>query len=54
MFEYRKDKKGKIRWTIKSPNGLIVGASSQGFSRKYHAKYNAKAILKYLKKEFKK
>jgi uncharacterized protein YegP (UPF0339 family) len=32
-IEYTKDKRGKWRWARVAPNGRIVGASSQGFSR---------------------
>ena len=41
---FYKDKKGLWRWTIKSKNGKIIGASSQGFKRKESAQRNMKAV----------
>lgn len=44
-FEIYTDAEGKYRWRLTSPNGEIVGASSQGFASKESAERNAKLVL---------
>ncbi len=39
-----KDNKGEWRWTIFSGNGKIVGASSEGFKRKFGAVHNYRTL----------
>lgn len=40
-FDFYKDAAGEWRWRKISPNGKIIGASSQGFSSKQAAVHNA-------------
>lgn len=42
------DKKGEWRWHLRHPNGQIVAASQQGFSRKAHAKHMVKRLFPLL------
>ena len=46
--EFYKDKKGEHRWRVKSPNGKIVGASSEGFTRMRAAKRNLELMREAL------
>jgi len=39
-FEVYKDKRGEYRWRRKAPNGQIVGAASEGYSKKADAEAN--------------
>jgi uncharacterized protein YegP (UPF0339 family) len=39
-FEVYKDKRGEFRWRRKAPNGQIVGASSEGYSKKSDCESN--------------
>lgn len=41
-WDFYKDKEGGWRWTRTAPNGEIVGASSESYTRKYNCKKNAK------------
>lgn len=38
---FRVDAAGKWRWQLKSSNGKVIDASSQGFTRKWSARRNA-------------
>lgn len=40
-FTYWRDAAGRYRWKLVSPNGRVIDASSQGFTRKWSAKRNA-------------
>ena len=39
-FEVYKDKRGEFRWRRKAPNGKIVGASSEGYTKKKDCEAN--------------
>lgn len=39
-FEVYKDKRGEFRWRRKSPNGQIVGASSESYKKKADCEAN--------------
>lgn len=41
-WEIEKDKAGEWRWTRKSANGKIVGASTEGYKNKIDCVENAK------------
>ena len=43
-----RDKRGKFRWRLKSSNGEIVGASSQGFSSPAKAQDNMDLLFDLL------
>jgi uncharacterized protein YegP (UPF0339 family) len=43
-LEFYKDKADKHRWRVKSDNGEIIGASSQGFASKQMALKNAELL----------
>ena len=45
---YKKDARGKYRWSVTAHNNEIVGASSQGFATKQKAEYNAELLAEYL------
>ena len=45
MIEFYEDKAGKYRWRIISDNGKIIGSSSQGFSSKHYAEWNAGLVF---------
>ena len=40
-FEVYKDKRGEYRWRRKAVNGAIIGASSEGYTKKKDAEANA-------------
>jgi len=40
-WEFYKDKRGEDRWRRVASNGKIVGASTEGYSRKSYAERNA-------------
>ena len=42
VFKFFKDSVGRWRWRRTAPNGVIVGASSQGYKWKISAKRNAR------------
>lgn len=46
-YIYR-DSAGKWRWRLRAYNGVITGASSEGFSTAAGAKENAKLVLRDL------
>ncbi|MEM7190010.1 MAG: DUF1508 domain-containing protein [Pseudomonadota bacterium] len=41
-FEVYKDKRGEFRWRRKASNGQIVGASSEGYTKKSDCEKNMK------------
>ena len=43
---------GKWRWRIKARNGKIIAASTQGYTNKGMAEYNAKSTAASIVKEF--
>lgn len=43
--EYYTDKAGEYRWRIVAKNGVIIGASSEGFNSMSHAKKNLMLII---------
>lgn len=47
-LDYKQDKRKKWRWSADAGNGVTVGASSQGFTRKADAKKNARRLRDFL------
>lgn len=43
-----RDDNGEFRWRLVARNGEVVAASSEGFTRKWSAKRNAKAVRRRL------
>ncbi|MEM6945462.1 MAG: DUF1508 domain-containing protein [Pseudomonadota bacterium] len=40
-WEFYKDKRGEMRWRRIASNGKVVGASTEGYSKKADAEKNA-------------
>ena len=41
-WEFYQDKRGEWRWRRTAPNGVIVGASTEGYVNKSHCVSNAR------------
>ena len=50
-FEIYEDASGKWRWRLITPNGRIIGASSQGYIDKRDAKSNVRQLCAELAKQ---
>ena len=48
QIKFYKDNRGKWRWQATAENGKVIGASSQGFTRRSTAKQNAQLLLNAL------
>lgn len=46
--EFYKDSQGEWRWNVKSANGEITGASSEGFATKQNASANLQLLAAQL------
>lgn len=44
MVKYEKDNRGKWRWQLKAANGVIIDASTQGYTRRTSAKRNFELV----------
>ncbi len=44
LFEYYTDAAGEHRWRVRSPNGRIIGASTEGYATKGGAVRNAELL----------
>lgn len=43
-WKFKRDKRGKYRWQAIASNGLIVGASTQGYAKRKDCIYNAEVF----------